>query len=154
MKDRNDNQLTEKERVLAIKAFEELGLCTQLAEAAASLGWKTPSVIQQQGIPPLLQGVLVYIAGGLSYDMSQSDLSSVPCMDRKARAAAAAAAKYAATTSLPQVPLRQKLSFHNTPAMPPNCPDFCCLTSSSSQQEHDLSSSMQGSMPFTWLAAR
>eukprot|EP00878_Enallax_costatus_P041048 GHUV01047499.1.p1 GENE.GHUV01047499.1~~GHUV01047499.1.p1 ORF type:complete len:179 (+),score=36.03 GHUV01047499.1:140-676(+) len=56
MKHRGDNPLTEKEREAAIKAFEGLGICTQLAEAAASLGWKTPSVIQQQAIPPLLQG--------------------------------------------------------------------------------------------------
>jgi hypothetical protein len=56
MKSRNDNQLTEQEKEAAIKAFEGLGLCTQLAEAAASLGWKQPSVIQQQAVPPLLQG--------------------------------------------------------------------------------------------------
>ncbi|WIA29424.1 hypothetical protein OEZ86_011927 [Tetradesmus obliquus] len=56
MKSRSDNQLTEQEREAAIKAFEGLGLCTQLAEAAASLGWKQPSVIQQQAVPPLLQG--------------------------------------------------------------------------------------------------
>lgn len=48
--------LTDQERAAAIKAFEELGLCAQLAEAAASLGWKTPSVIQQEAVPPLLQG--------------------------------------------------------------------------------------------------
>lgn len=48
--------MTDAERKAAIKAFEGLGLCTQLAEAAANLGWKTPSVIQQQAVPPLLQG--------------------------------------------------------------------------------------------------
>jgi ATP-dependent RNA helicase DDX47/RRP3 len=54
---RETDTLTEEERAAAIKAFEELGLCTQLAEAAASLGWKTPSVIQQQAVPPLIKGV-------------------------------------------------------------------------------------------------
>lgn len=51
-----DEKLTDEERKASIKAFEELGLCTQLAEAAASLGWKQPSIIQKQAIPPLLQG--------------------------------------------------------------------------------------------------
>lgn len=36
--------------------FKELGVCEELAEAAVSLGWKTPSSIQQQAIPHLLQG--------------------------------------------------------------------------------------------------
>lgn len=40
----------------AITAFEALGVCHQLAEAAAGLGWKTPSSIQVQAIPHLLQG--------------------------------------------------------------------------------------------------
>eukprot|EP00877_Chromochloris_zofingiensis_P001236 jgi/Chrzof1/11112/Cz05g24070.t1 len=53
---RDANKLTDDERSAAIKAFEGLGLCIQLAEAAASLGWKTPSVIQQQAVPPLIQG--------------------------------------------------------------------------------------------------
>jgi ATP-dependent RNA helicase DDX47/RRP3 len=48
--------LTDTERKAAIKAFEELGLCKELSEAAAGLGWKTPSAIQQQAIPPLLAG--------------------------------------------------------------------------------------------------
>ncbi|GBF91769.1 DEAD-box ATP-dependent RNA helicase [Raphidocelis subcapitata] len=48
--------MSDAERAEAIKAFEALGLCSQLAEAAAGLGWKTPSVIQQQAVPPLLQG--------------------------------------------------------------------------------------------------
>lgn len=54
------NELTEQEREAAIKAFEGLGLCTQLAEAAAGLGWKQPTVIQQQAVPPLIQGVRVW----------------------------------------------------------------------------------------------
>lgn len=56
MKARPQNELTEQEREAAIKAFEGLGLCTQLAEAAAGLGWKQPTVIQQQAVPPLIQG--------------------------------------------------------------------------------------------------
>lgn len=51
-----DSTLTEDERAAAITAFEGLGLCKQLAEAAAGLGWKAPSVIQQQAVPPLLEG--------------------------------------------------------------------------------------------------
>lgn len=56
MKARSQDALTDKEREEAIKAFEALGLCTQLAEAAAGLGWKQPTVIQQQAVPPLIQG--------------------------------------------------------------------------------------------------
>jgi len=44
------------ERAAAIEAFLALGVCTQLAEAAANLGWKTPSSIQEQAVPHLLQG--------------------------------------------------------------------------------------------------
>lgn len=49
-------QLTDAERAAAIAAFEKLGICTQLAEAAANLGWKSPSNIQEQAVPHLLQG--------------------------------------------------------------------------------------------------
>ena len=49
--------LTPAENDTAITAFEELGICRQLAEAAAGLGWKTPSSIQAQAIPHLLQGI-------------------------------------------------------------------------------------------------
>ncbi len=48
--------LTPAENDKAIAAFGELGVCRQLAEAAAGLGWKTPSSIQIQAIPHLLQG--------------------------------------------------------------------------------------------------
>lgn len=48
--------LTPAEHDKAVSAFEELGLCRQLAEAAAGLGWKTPSSIQVQAVPHLLQG--------------------------------------------------------------------------------------------------
>ncbi|GLI59076.1 hypothetical protein VaNZ11_000909 [Volvox africanus] len=50
------DKLTDAERASAIAAFEKLGICTQLAEAAAGLGWKSPSSIQEQAIPHLLQG--------------------------------------------------------------------------------------------------
>lgn len=56
-------QLTEQEKASAIAAFEKLGLCTQLAEAAAGLGWKAPSSIQEQAIPHLLQGGMLPLAG-------------------------------------------------------------------------------------------
>ena len=49
--------LTPAENDKAIAAFGELGVCRQLAEAAAGLGWKTPSSIQTQAIPHLLQGL-------------------------------------------------------------------------------------------------
>lgn len=48
--------LTPAERDKAVSAFAELGICQQLAEAAADLGWKTPSSIQVQAVPHLLQG--------------------------------------------------------------------------------------------------
>lgn len=41
----------------AIKLFEKLGVCRQLAEAAVSLGWKTPTSIQEQAVPHLLAGI-------------------------------------------------------------------------------------------------
>lgn len=40
----------------AAKEFEKLGVHPQLAEAAASLGWKKPSAIQEQAVPQLLKG--------------------------------------------------------------------------------------------------
>lgn len=49
-------QLSEEERKKSVQAFEALGICTQLAEAAAALGWKSPSSIQEQAIPHVLQG--------------------------------------------------------------------------------------------------
>jgi len=48
--------LSDAEHAEAILAFSKLGLCTQLAEAAAALGWKGPTAIQEQSIPPLLEG--------------------------------------------------------------------------------------------------
>jgi superfamily II DNA/RNA helicase len=52
------NQLTDDEKEKSIKAFETLGICKQLAEAAASLGWKLPTNIQEQAIPNVLNGKL------------------------------------------------------------------------------------------------
>jgi ATP-dependent RNA helicase DDX47/RRP3 len=49
--------LSEADHAAAVKAFEALGICTQLAEAAASLGWKSPTAIQEQAIPSVLSGV-------------------------------------------------------------------------------------------------
>lgn len=61
-------KLTEQEHKEAVTAFEGLGVCTQLAEAAASLGWKKPSNIQEQAIPHLLQGSAVAWACGRSME--------------------------------------------------------------------------------------
>jgi hypothetical protein len=52
----DSEMLSDKERDESVKSFEKLGICTQLAEAAASLGWKIPSSIQQQAIPSVLEG--------------------------------------------------------------------------------------------------
>jgi ATP-dependent RNA helicase DDX47/RRP3 len=48
--------MSEDEKAKAVALFEKLGVCTQLAEAAASLGWKSPSAIQEQAVPLVLQG--------------------------------------------------------------------------------------------------
>ena len=50
------NQLSEADRAAAVQAFEALGICTQLAEAAAALGWKSPTSIQEQAVPNVLAG--------------------------------------------------------------------------------------------------
>ena len=49
-------ELTESERQRSIEAFKALGVHSQLAEAAASLKWKSPTPIQLQAVPHLLQG--------------------------------------------------------------------------------------------------
>ena len=46
----------EKAKSDAADAFEKLGVCRQLAVAAAELGWKTPTSIQEQAVPHLLAG--------------------------------------------------------------------------------------------------
>lgn len=52
----NGQVLSEEEHSKAVAAFQKLGVCEQLAEAAASLGWKSPSSIQEQAVPLVLQG--------------------------------------------------------------------------------------------------
>ena len=37
--------------------FRALGVCAELAEACAGLGWKSPTEIQEQAIPLALAGV-------------------------------------------------------------------------------------------------
>ncbi len=43
----------------SIASFEALGVCSQLAEAAAALKWERPTPIQEQAVPLLLQGMAV-----------------------------------------------------------------------------------------------
>ena len=50
------NGLNADDRHKAVDAFKALGVCEQLAEAAADLGWKQPSEIQKQAIPQVLAG--------------------------------------------------------------------------------------------------
>ncbi len=50
------DRLTDAEKKAAVESFEKLGLCSQLAEAAATLGWKKPSSIQEQAVPLLIAG--------------------------------------------------------------------------------------------------
>ncbi|KAK2077242.1 hypothetical protein QBZ16_004876 [Prototheca wickerhamii] len=50
------SELGDARRASAVEAFEALGVCKQLAEAAASLGWQSPSEIQAQSIPIVLKG--------------------------------------------------------------------------------------------------
>jgi ATP-dependent RNA helicase DDX47/RRP3 len=40
----------------AAATFEELGVCSELAQACAALGWKAPTSIQCQAIPQALAG--------------------------------------------------------------------------------------------------
>ena len=49
-------QSPEAAQQASVEAFKKLGICEQLAEAAAALGWKEPTSIQQQAVPLLLQG--------------------------------------------------------------------------------------------------
>lgn len=46
------------------KAFKALGICDELCDAAVHMRWKQPSDIQQQAIPPLIEGVPVEEAWG------------------------------------------------------------------------------------------
>ena len=52
-----DATLSEAEHSKAVEAFESLGICHQLAETAATLGWKAPTTIQEQAIPSVLKGL-------------------------------------------------------------------------------------------------
>lgn len=52
----NSRVLNDEDKKKSMAAFEGLGVCSQLAEAAASLGWKKPSAIQEQAIPIVLSG--------------------------------------------------------------------------------------------------
>jgi superfamily II DNA/RNA helicase len=49
-------ELSESERIKSVEAFKALGVHAQLAEAAAALNWKSPTPIQEQAVPLLLQG--------------------------------------------------------------------------------------------------
>ncbi|CAG9463147.1 unnamed protein product [Pedinophyceae sp. YPF-701] len=49
-------ELNSDEKKEAVAAFRALGVCEQLAEAAAGLGWRKPTPIQQQAVPYLLEG--------------------------------------------------------------------------------------------------
>ena len=63
-------ELSETERKEAIEKFEKLGVCSQLAEAAANLKWKSPTPVQEQAVPLLLQG-----ASSLQMLMRSSDFN-------------------------------------------------------------------------------
>lgn len=53
--------LSDEEKAAAVEQFQALGICVQLAEAAAALGWKEPTTIQRQAVPPLIQGALLLV---------------------------------------------------------------------------------------------
>jgi ATP-dependent RNA helicase DDX47/RRP3 len=55
----------------AVQAFEKLGVCRQLAEAAASLGWKAPTSVQEQAVPHLLAGEHPGQADDLHFSFNQ-----------------------------------------------------------------------------------
>ena len=59
----NKSGLSDAEEAAAAKEFEKLGVHPQLAEAAASLGWKKPSAIQEQAVPQLLKGPELAVIG-------------------------------------------------------------------------------------------
>lgn len=55
---RDDKQkLSAADVAEATKKFTALGVCEQLAEAAASLGWTAPTEIQAAAVPHLLAGL-------------------------------------------------------------------------------------------------
>ena len=52
----NININSAAETAAAVKKFTALGVCEQLAEAAAALGWTAPTEIQAAAVPHLLAG--------------------------------------------------------------------------------------------------
>lgn len=40
----------------ALKSFQTLGLCAEIAQTAVDLGWASPSKIQEEAIQLILQG--------------------------------------------------------------------------------------------------
>ena len=48
------------ETAVAVAKFRALGVCEQLAEAAAALGWTAPTEIQAAAVPHLLAGAWLY----------------------------------------------------------------------------------------------
>ena len=46
----------------AVAAFQELGVCVELAQACAALGWKAPTEIQRQAVPLALAGAHTSLA--------------------------------------------------------------------------------------------
>lgn len=55
-----DSELSEAEVAASKKAFSDLGVCSELCDAIAAMRYKEPTDIQQQALPPLLQGVLLF----------------------------------------------------------------------------------------------
>lgn len=52
----NVNVNSAADMAAAVKKFTALGVCEQLAEAAAALGWTAPTEIQAAAVPHLLAG--------------------------------------------------------------------------------------------------
>lgn len=50
------NNISAADMAGAVKKFTALGVCEQLAEAAAALGWTAPTEIQAAAVPHLLAG--------------------------------------------------------------------------------------------------
>ena len=50
-----------QERENAVEAFQKLGLNDQLCEAAADLGWATPSPIQLEAVPHAAGGMCLHV---------------------------------------------------------------------------------------------
>jgi ATP-dependent RNA helicase DDX47/RRP3 len=48
--------LSEADAEKSKEAFKALGVCDELCEACADMGWKVPTEIQREALPPLLEG--------------------------------------------------------------------------------------------------